>query len=239
MAAIPKEELEQKEQYYGLEEDGLTYQQRCSRIAAYDKGEGDDWVKPESKEKPKYSTDIKQHPLYGKRLFITPLMVPDKNRNVYFEEKIGHEIQVSEVHAGELLHGQPEDIDRMVGDYKLVHEDKSRPIMAKTTFPKIGTEISWLFGKEICPTVRGNDGQRGYLWSFPTSMLQFDDTLVQVYGLKTLITAVYPELLQKFSGKPMMSYIDGVTLVASIPLTNALLKEQKRKEMLDAKAGLI
>ena len=87
--------------------------------------------------------------------------------------------------------------------------------------------------------VRGNNGDRGYIWSFPTSVMQFDDTMVQVYGLKTLVTNVYPELLSKFSGKPMMSYVDGITLVASIPLTDALFKEQRRKELLDARAGLV
>lgn len=239
MAAIPKEELEQKENFYGLEADGLTYQQRCSRVAAYDKGEGDSWEKPEPKDKPTTSNDIASHPLYGKRLLITPLMHPDKNRNVYYEETIGHDIQVQEVNAGDLLYGQSEEVDRMVSDYKIVREDHTKPIVAKTTLPKVGTEISWLFGKEICPVARGNDGQKGYLWSFPTSVLQFDDTLVQVYGLKTLITQVYPELLPKFSGKPLMSYIDGVTLVASIPMTDALIKEQRRKDAIDAAAGIL
>ena len=70
-------------------------------------------------------------------------------------------------------------------------------------------------------------------------MIQVGDTLIQVYGLKTLIETVYPELLVKFSGKPMMDYVDGVTLVASIPLTDALLKEQRIKELANEKAGLV
>lgn len=236
MTAMKKEDLERLEREYGLSEDGLSYQHRCSRIAAVMRGEK--WEKPKAKTEP-VNTDPKKHPLYGKKILITPLMVPDARRNIAFEEPIGHDIQVRDAHAGDMIYGAPEEVDRMVGDYVMVHEDKTRTITAKTTFPKIGTEISWTLGKELCPVVRGNDGQRGYLWSFPTSMIKVDDTLIQVYGLKTLITQVWPELLPKFSGKPLMSYIDGITLAASIPMTNALIKEQRRKEMLDAKVGLI
>lgn len=87
--------------------------------------------------------------------------------------------------------------------------------------------------------VRGNDNKRGYIWSFPNQVVQVEDTLVQLYGLKQLITSVYPELLPEFSGKPVMEYVDGVTLVALIPQTHALLKKHRRKELLDAKAGII
>lgn len=236
MTAMKKEDLERLEREYGLSEDSLSYQHRCSRIAAVMRGEK--WEKPKAKTEP-VNTDPKKHPLYGKKILITPLMVPDARRNIAFEEPIGHDIQVRDAHAGDMIFGAPEEVERMVGDYVMVHEDKTRTITAKTTFPKIGTEISWTLGKELCPVVRGNDGQRGYLWSFPTSMIKVDDTLIQVYGLKTLITQVWPELLPKFSGKPLMSYIDGITLAASIPMTNALIKEQRRKEMLDAKVGLI
>lgn len=236
MTAMKKEDLERLEREYGLSEDDLSYQHRCSRIAAVMRGEK--WEKLKPKAEPT-NTDPKKHPLYGKKILITPLMIPDARRNIAFEEPIGHDIQVRDAHAGDMIYGASEEVDRMVGDYVMVHEDKTRTITAKTTFPKIGTEISWTLGKELCPVVRGNDGQRGYLWSFPTSMIQVEDTMIQVYGLKTLITQVWPELLPKFSGKPLMSYIDGITLAASIPMTNALIKEQRRKEMLDAKVGLI
>jgi hypothetical protein len=36
----------------------------------------------------------------------------------------------------------------------------------------------------------------------------------------------------------MMDYVDGVTLVASIPQTHALLKEHIRKERMAEKAGI-
>ena len=241
MTAIKKEELEKLEKKFGLEENGLSYQHRCSRITAAQKG--DEWtlpIRPENKQAPTPMKEAaKQHPLYGKRLLITPMMIPDAKRALAFEEKIGHEINVREAQAGEMIYGSPEEVDRMVGDYVMVSENKNRPITAKTTFPKIGTEISWTLGKELVPVVRGNEGSKGYIWSFPTSTFQVEDTMIQVFGLKTLITMVWPELLSKFSGKPMMSYIDGVTLVASIPLTEALIKEQRRKELLDAKAGLV
>ena len=93
-------------------------------------------------------------------------------------------------------------------------------------------------GKELVPVVRGNSGERGYIWSFPSQVVQVEDSLIQLYGLKTLIQNVFPELLPKFSGKPIMSYIDGVTLAANIPLTEALLKEQTRKELIDERAGI-
>jgi hypothetical protein len=104
--------------------------------------------------------------------------------------------------------------------------------------PKSGQEISWAIGKELVPVVRGNDGQRGYIWILPTHMRQYGDTMIQIFGLKTLIQQVYPELLPKFSGKPMMTYIDGLVLAASIPQTEALMKEHRRRELQDAKLGL-
>lgn len=242
MTAIKKEELERLEAEHGLSEDGLTYQHRCSRITAVLKGE--EWVppvKPESRRQvPQSPTSaFKNHPLYGKRILITPMMTPEKNRFLTYDEPLGPEIEATDYNAGKAIYGQPEEISRMVGDYEIVNINPARQVYAKSSIPKVNTEISWCLGKELCPVVRGNDGKRGYLWSYPTQLMQIDDCVIQVYGLKSLIRQVYPELEPKFSGKPMMDYVDGVTLVASIPQTHALLKEHRRKEMLDAKAGLI
>lgn len=247
MAAISMKDLEVLEAQHGLSEDELTYPQRLSRISAVQKGEA--WESPKNNPEIKRGTvnsassgnrvdPLKQHPLYGKRILITPLMTQDKNRAIYFDEPVGHEIQVEEVSAGTALWGAPEDVDRMVGDYRVISENKNRIITAKTTLPKSGQEISWQIGKELVPVVRGNDRQRGYIWSFPTHMRQYGDTMIQLYGLKTLITQIYPELLPKFSGKPVMMYVDGLVLAASIPQTDAILKEHRRKELQNARLGL-
>ena len=242
MTAIKKDELEKLEAEYGLESDGLSYQHRCSRIAAVQRGEK--WEPPKPKARttasaPKDNTgDVRNHRLYGKRILITPLMRPDAKRNLAFDEVLGPEMEVREFEAGEHIYGQPESVVQMVGDYEIqtVHHDKK--VVAKTTFPKIGTEISWCIGRELCPVVRGNSGERGYIWSFPTKVIQIEDTLIQVYGLKTLIQQVFPELLPRFSGKPLMSYIDGITLAANIPMTEALIRDQQRKERIDDRAGI-
>jgi hypothetical protein len=243
MTAMKKEELEQLEEKYGLTPDDLSYQHRCSRIAAVMRGE--EWKKPKTKkrkampkQKNKDDNDISHHPLYGKRILITPLMTPDAKRNLAFDEDLGAEIEVREFEAGEHIYGEPESVTQMVGDYEIIRRDSTKHVMAKTTFPKIGTEISWCIGKELVPVVRGNSGERGYIWSFPTKVIQVGDTLIQVYGLKTLIQQVFPELIPKFSGKPLMSYIDGITLAANIPMTEALIREQQRKERIDAQAGI-
>ena len=241
MTAIKMDELVRLEKENGLQPDGLSYQHRCSRIAAVLKGE--EWSMPKPKPKRKVSdeestTDIKSHSLYGKRILITPLMRPDAKRNIAFDENLGPEIVVREFDAGEHIYGQPENVSQMVGDYEIVRRDTTHNVVAKTTFPKIGTEISLCIGRDLCPVVRGNDGQRGYIWSFPTKVIQIEDTLIQLFGLKTLIQQVFPELLPKFSGKPLMSYIDGVTLAANIPMTEALIKEQERKERIDDRAGI-
>lgn len=242
MSAIKKEELERLEAEHGLSPDGLSYQHRCSRITAVMKGE--EWTPPE-KPKPRRksapvsrTSDIKDHPLYGKRLLITPMMRPDAKRNLAFDEPLGPEIIVRDVDAGERIYGQPESVQQMVGDYEIMQVDRTKQVVAKTTFPKIGTEISICIGKELVPVVRGNSGERGYIWSFPTQTVQVGDTLIQLYGLKTLIQNVFPELLEKFSGKPIMSYIDGVTLAANIPMTDALIRQQTRKELIDERAGI-
>ena len=237
---MKKEELEALEAEHGLEPDGLSYQHRCSRIAAVMRGE--EWEAPKPKERTAMrgggTSDVRQHPLYGKRILITPLMRPDAKRNLAFDEVLGPEIEVREFEAGEHIYGAPEDVTQMVGDYEIVRRNPSKNVVAKTTFPKIGTEISWCIGKELVPVVRGNSGERGYIWSFPTKVIQIGDTAIQVYGLKTLIQQVFPELIPRFSGKPLMSYIDGVTLAANIPMTEALIREQQRKERIDAQAGI-
>ena len=245
MSAIKKEELEKLEKEYGLEPDDLTYQHRCSRIAAYMEGRGEEWVPPVKEKKKSINPNsphteklTNKNPLYGKRILITPLMTPDVNRNLAYDEVLGPEMEVRDYNAGEAIYGASEDIQRMVGDYEVVKIDRTKRVIAKTTFPKIGTEISWRLGFELVPVVRGNDGKRGYIWSFPTQVIRVEDTLIQVYGLKTLIRQVFPELEPEFSGKPMMDYIDGVTLAASIPQTHALLKKHIREEAMAEKAGL-
>ena len=240
MTAMKKEELEMLEAQHGLKPDGLSYQHRCSRIAAVLKGEA--WEPPVSKPKKAIETptqtDLKSHPLYGKRILITPLMTPDAKRNLAYDEILGPEIVVKDFEAGEHIYGKPEDVTQMVGDYEIVRRDSTKRVVAKTTFPKIGTEISWCLGKELVPVVRGNSGERGYIWSFPTKVIQVGESLIQVYGLKTIIQQVFPNLLPRFSGKPIMSYIDGVTLAANIPMTEALIREEQRKERIDAQAGI-
>lgn len=248
MAAIKKEELERLEAEYGLEAGDLTYQHRCSRITAYMEGRGEEWTPPVKEEKvaakaePTTKKFDQRHPLFGKKILITPLMIPDAKRNLAYDEVLGPEIEVRDYNAGEAIYGAAEDVQRMVGDYEIVRVDKTKQVVAKTTFPKIGTEISITPGVDIVPVVRGNDNQRGYIWSFRTQLItviyEDESYTLQIYGLKTLITQLFPELLPKFSGKPVMSYIDGVTLAASIPQTHALLKEHIRKERMAEKAGL-
>jgi hypothetical protein len=242
MTAMKKEELERLEAEHGLEPDGLSYQHRCSRIAAVMRGE--EW-QPPTKPKPRKAqpkaastSGIESHPLYGKKILITPLMRPDAKRNLAYDEVLGPEIEVREFEAGEHIYGAPEDVTQMVGDYEIVRSDATKNVIAKTTFPKIGTEISFTIGRDLVPVVRGNSGERGYIWAFPTRPVQVGDTIIQLYGLKTLIQQVFPQLLTKFSGKPIMSYIDGVTLAANIPMTEAIIREEQRKERIDAQAGI-
>lgn len=242
MAALKMEKLEELEAQYGLEPGELTYQQRCSRIASVLNGE--EWQPPEpekrqiDQDKPTISR-INTHPLMGKTILITPLMYPDAKRFVTYDEVLGPEMTVREFHAGEAINGLGEDHDRMFGEYEILSRSKTKNVVAQTGIPKIGTELTYTIGRDLVPVVRGNSGERGYIWSLPSQTIQVQDTLIQLYGLKTLIQQVYPELLTEFKNKPMMSYIDGVTLAASIPLTTALLKKQQRKEIIDAKAGVI
>ena len=242
MSAIKKEELERLEKEYGLEPGDLSYQHRCSRITAYINGKGDEWKPPVKENKATSKRFVQTHPLYGKRVLITPLIRPDKNRNLAYDEVIGPDIIGHDFNAGEMIYGAADDVQRMFGDYVVERVDHTRKVVAKTTFPKIGTEISIQLGVELVPVVRGNDGKRGYIWSFPTQIVQveFEGEIyaIQLYGLKTLIRQIYPELEPKFSGKPMMDYIDGVTLAASIPQTHALLKKHIREERMAEKAGL-
>jgi hypothetical protein len=239
---MKKEELERLEAEHGLEPDGLSYQHRCSRIAAVLRGE--EWEEPKPKPRKAMGNDrpatedIRNHPLYGKKILIAPLMTPDAKRNLAYDEVLGPELVVRDFEAGEHIYGAPEDVTQMVGDYEIVHRDVTKNVVAKTTFPKIGTEITYTIGKDLVPVVRGNSGERGYIWSFPTKPIQIGDTIIQLMGLKALIQQVFPNLLKRFSGKPVMSYIDGITLAANIPMTHAIIQEEQRKERIDAQAGI-
>lgn len=253
MSAIKMEDLERLEKEYGFKPDDLSYQHRCSRITAIMKGE--DWKVPKKKE-PRTTeapsikkkgvvgphgetiSKVDRHPLYGKRILLTPMIVPEKNRFLTYDEPLGPVIETREFNAGEAINSMDEDTQRMFGEYNIVNIDKTQQVIAKSSIPKVNTEISWCLGKELVPVVRGNDGQRGYIWSLPTQVIQVEDTMIQLYGLKTLITSIYPELLKEFSGSQMMSYIDGVTLAANIPMTEALLKQHTRKELIDERAGI-
>lgn len=177
--------------------------------------------------------------MYGKKILITPLVTPDAKRALYYEEDLGPLMEVTEVDAGEEIQNASDETQRMLKDYKVTSVRNDRHTYAKSWVPKIGQEISYTVGKDLVPVSRGNDGSTGYIWSYPTRTIQVDDTLIQIYGLKTLIQTVYPELLENFKGKPMMSYQDGVQLIASIPQTHALLKKHRRQELADKKAGLI
>jgi hypothetical protein len=239
-------DLELAEAKHGLTPDGLSYQQRCSRITFVLKGEV--WPGPKDPEiknsapslapRETMTSAVSRHPLMGKRILITPLMVPDKNRALYYDEPVGHEIEVEEVSAGEMIYDKDKSTDRMLGDYRVISENVNRVVMARTSIPKIGQEISWLIGKELVPVVRGNDNQRGYIWSLPPHMRQYEDTMIQIFGLSTLINQVAPELLSKFSGKPVMMYVDGMVLAASIPQTDAIIKAWRLEEMKNARLGL-
>ena len=246
MAAIKKDVLEDLERKFGLEPDDLTYQHRCSRITAYMEGHGEDWTPPVNEKKKTTGPHTEQfgnnHPLYGHKILITPMMTPDKNRNLAYSEPVGPDIELHDFNAGDMIYGAGEDVQRMVGNYVIDRIDRNKAVEAKTTFPKIGTEISITPGVDLVPVVRGNDHKVGYIWSFPTQIIrvEFDNELfaIQVYGLKTLIRNLFPELEPNFSGKPMMDYVDGVTLVASIQQTHALLKKHFREERMAEKAGL-
>lgn len=251
MAAIKKAELERLEAEHGLSEDGLSYQHRCSRITAVMNGE--EWTPPEKKE-PRVMSDapasehgkvgphgetisrVQQHPLYGKRLLITPMMTPESKRFMTYDEPLGPLIKTEDYNAGKAIYDKKEDVQRMVGDYEITDIDHTQQVVAKSSVPKVNTEISWQIGKELVPVVRGNDNQRGYIWSLPTQTIQVEDTMIQLFGLKTLITSIYPELLDRFKNK--LVYIDGVTLAAPIPFTEAMLKEHARKVMIDERAGI-
>ena len=244
MPALKKEKLEQLEAKFGLEPGDLTYQHRCQRIAAVQKGEqwppADQPVQSKRAAQPVNMAEAaKQHPIYGQRLIITPMMTPRADQDFYYKEVVGHEMDVEEFHAGSIMAESPENVDRIHGEYKIVHEDTSEPVIAKTIMPKIGTEITWDPSTELCPVVRGNDRQRGYLWSIHRHLRQYGDTMIQVQGLRDLIYSSCPELLPKFKEPGMLFMVDGVTRAASIPMVDAMLKEYKRKELQDVRLGLV
>lgn len=250
MAAIKMEELEKLEQDFGLLPDNLTYQQRCSRITALQKGEEWELKEPEPKQidpnKPTISK-INTHPLFGKTILISPLLYPDSKRFITYDEPLGPEMEVREFNAGEAIRNYGEDKDRLFGEYEIISRSQKKQVIAQSSIPKIGTELTYTIGRDLVPVVRGSNGERGYIWSMPSQQLKVSNgdgkthTLVQVYGLKTLIQQVFPELLPEFSPKngSMMKYIDGITLAASIPQTTALLKKKQRQELIDVKAGLV
>lgn len=240
MASYKKEVLEELERIYGLEAGDLSYPQRVKRASLAAQGKLDEYEAPKPKK-----ADLTKHPLYGKKILISPLMTTDAKRNIYFEEVLSQDtIEVDEIDAGDMIYGTSADVDRMFGDYKVKNIRKDHPVVAKTTFPKSNTELTYTIGRDLAPVVRGVDGNRGYLWIYPKRVMYVKDeesgevSAIQVMGLKSYIQACYPELLPRFSGKPIMSYIDGTTLAASIPQTQAILRDASMRRQQALAAGL-
>lgn len=245
MAAPTKEALEQWEASVGLTDEGLTYQKRVKRMFEMKSMSNEPREAQAASQAVKQGApellDITQHPLYGKLLLISPKLTPNKNRAVEYDEIVGHEIIVEEAHAGAMIEGMGENTDRAYGEFNIVHEDKGKPVVAKSHVPKVNTELTFrLLEDELpVPVVRGTDGQTGYLYSWPSTRIRIDEhNEIMLHGLKSIIRHFFPEYISHFSGKPMMSYVDGVTLVASKPLTDNLMLEARRKKAKDAKLGI-
>ena len=237
MPAMKKDKLEELEKEYGLSEDGLSYQHRCSRIAAYQQGKGELWHGPVKKE-PR-TINFKKHPLYGIKLMLTPLMTPDANRALAYDEDLGPEIVTADADAGETI-SKDQQAQRMFKDYDIVYVNEKKRITAKTTFPKIGTEITFRPGIDLCPVVRGNDGQTGYLWSFPATDYNFErdgeEYLVRIYGLKGMIRQTMPSIESSLVER--LIYIDGVTAAVNIQDAHRIIQREAERERVNEKVGV-
>lgn len=263
MAAPKKQTVLDWEAEQGLSSEGLSYQHRHSRWNhVVVKGEPlETWQAPakkaakapqapyigqavaERQDKDMFEAAKKSH-VIGKKLWITPIMEPDKNRFKTYDEPLGEYIEVEEADAGAILYEKPKGVDREVADYQVTAYDPNKQIIGKASVPKINTEITYTPGKDLVPVVRGHKGDTGYLWIFPAGLfpvLSEDGTTltyVQIRGLKSLIEASCPELLPRFSGEHIAKYIDGVTSAVDITQTIGILKEFKRQELRDVAAGL-
>lgn len=267
MTAPSKETVAAWEAERGFGEDGLSYQLRCSRYAAYKRSEeeGQAWSAEGTKEPQRQQAPVvlqaqsqrrktmaeaaKESPVYGKMLYISPLMKTDKNRYQEYDEPVGPEMEVEEANAGELLYNKDKSVQREVADYIITKTNPHKQTIARSHIPKINTEITYTCGKDLVPVARGNNGETGYMWIFPSGLFPVynnidevdnsaDLTFVQLLGLKTLIQQHAPELLEQFTGEHIIKMLDGVTMVADIPQTIAILKKHARQERRDVAAGI-
>lgn len=238
MSAIKKEDLARLEKEYGLEPDGLSYQHRCSRIAAYQAGQGESWTPPEKEARQDTSrSSFRLHPLYGKTILLSPRMTADKNRMLYYDEELGPEMETQDVNAGERIYNMDDTTQRLMTDYEITRVSKTRKVIAKSHVPKINTELTYTIGKDLAVVCRG-ESQRGYLWSYPVQDIQIGDTIVRIWGLQSLIREVFPELEREFHDPPLMTYIDGVSLAANIPMTHDIIARARRQRLIDERAGI-
>ena len=186
--------------------------------------------------------------MWGRKILITPKMKPNKNEDRYYEENLGANIKVREANAGERLYASGDGDARIFADYDFIAEDPEHPVVAKTWMPKIGTELSIRPGIDLCVVCEGNDGQKGYIMNFPFQQSpaayftneqgELEEFHWPLFGLKYLLRSCYPDLEPQFKNAPLISYIDGITEVASIPMTHNLIREHIRKLRIDEQAGI-
>lgn len=242
MAAIKMETLVKLEEEYGLKPDDLSYQHRCSRITAYINGEGESWEPPAKKEATGKPRPVSVSPLYGKKILISPLIIPDKNRMLYYDEILGPEMETQDLNAGEQIYNMDENTQRLMTDYKITSVRPDKHVVAKSHVPKANTELSFTIGKDLAIVCRGANGKTGYVWSYPVQdrLVEHDGeaTLVRIWGLQSLIRQIFPEIESQFKNEPLMSYIDGLTLVANIPMTHDIIAKARRQRMIDERAGI-
>lgn len=227
MVAIKKDELVKLEEKYGLEEDGLTYQLRCSRITAYQKGEGESWSPPQNEPRkvtvatatrevpiiPKGTfredmfSAVRKHPLYGKPILISPLMKGNVNRSIAYDEELGPEMEVVELDAGEELNKKGDNSsEKLVVDYEILGISKTKTVTAQATLPKVNTEITYTIQEGYLPgvpIVRGADGKRGYLWNMERRLAQVEDCMIEMMGLRQLLsrTPGWAGIIRNFDNK--------------------------------------
>lgn len=236
---LTKEQLESEAERLGVDLTGATWAQKQHLIAEAKKKAGESIQYGATAEKPKAKKQEEQtarkvrtirkqvqeesqlsgflRDLRNKTLFLAPEIAPTAVQLYKYDEEVGEELEVEEVHYnGTTLDSRRENL--ATGTYEITGRT-GRKVIAQSTFPKENAQITWDVYKELVPVVEFG-GRKGYLYthhSLPNIRALLDQS------------GYFEEYKDRFTdGRGGVFYLTGL-LCCDIAMTNQTFSEIERK----------
>lgn len=230
---MKKEELEAYAREYGIDLDGLTWPQKQAAVLKARSEAGDDiQYGATSKHVPKMGEVVvhkgkrvhgsKPADAAGRKVLISPEILPTPYQFVKYDEELLEDIEIEEMSLKDEFE-QGKDVlvgkDLNTGTYRIKGRN-GRKVIAQSTIPKENAKITFQVGVDLVPVVEFM-GRRGYLW-----------THHRLPNVKDLLlkSGYYEEYKDRFKDEPYIWHSAGKLLTCDITMVEAIFKDIERKE---------